>query len=261
MVVPCLPEPRPDWGFLVDLDGTLIDIARSPSLVHVEPELIGTLGRLSEVLGGALAVVTGRRIVQVDKLLYPLRLTVTGVHGTQIRRSPNGEAEELVQPAPPELVERIRAMFRDDPGIIVEPKEAAVAVHYRAAPSARATIERKLAEVVASEERSMMLSHGRMVFELLPTSYSKGTAVEALCALPMFVGRLPVMIGDDVADEDAFEAAEKLGGIGLRVAGEHFPAHVSNFTGPGHVRTWLGEVVGILASSSQRPQAPRSMPA
>lgn len=241
------PSTSSDWALLLDLDGTLIDIARSPMQVHVEPGLIPLLQRLDRLLNGAVGVVTGRRIEQVTTLLAPFYPPTAGVHGTQLRPGGNGAIDTLAPSVPNSLMTQLRLLFEGTPGIVVEPKGAVVAVHYRLAPSERARIEDILKQVVASANHSLILSHGRMVFELVPGGFSKASGVRALCQLPAFAGRRPVMIGDDVSDEDGFEAAMQLGGFGLRVAGEHFPTASAHFSGPQDVRAWLADVADALA--------------
>jgi trehalose 6-phosphate phosphatase len=245
------PSPSSDWALLLDLDGTLIDIARSPMQVHIEPGLIPLLQRLDHLLDGAVGVVTGRQIEQVSKLLAPFYPPTAGVHGTQLRPGGNGPISALAPDVPNSLMTQLRLLFEGMPGIVIEPKGAVVAVHYRLAPAEQERIEDVLKALVASASHSLVLSHGRMVFELVPGGFSKASGVRALYELPAFTGRRPVMIGDDVSDEDGFEAAVGLGGFGLRVAGEHFPASSAHFSGPQDVRNWLADIADTL--SRQRP--------
>jgi len=239
-------------ALFLDLDGTVIDIARTPAAVTVPDGLVDTLGKLSAALGGALGVVTGRPLRQADVLLSPLRLVGVGVHGTQVRRAAGADCEELAPPAPPALIGQLKVVFAGIPGVLIEEKGPVVAVHYRACPEARPQIVAALREMVQRRQHSMVLSHGRMVVELVPEGFSKHSGVMALAALPAFSGRRPVMIGDDIADEDGFAAAVKLGGMGLRVAGEHFPQAEADFAGPQAVREWLAELaVGIAGTRTQ----------
>jgi trehalose 6-phosphate phosphatase len=240
------PAPSADWALLLDLDGTLIDIARSPMQVRVEPGLVPLLQRLGGLLNGAVGVVTGRQIEQVEVLLAPFFPPTAGVHGTQLRLSLANPIETLAPDVPEYLLRELRALFALMPGVTVEAKGAVVAIHYRLAPNERDRIEALLKTVVSASNCALVLSHGRMVFELVPRGFSKNSGVRALCALPAFEGRKPIMIGDDVSDEDGFTAAIQLGGMGLKVAGEHFPASDSQFSGPQDVRDWLAYVVDEL---------------
>jgi trehalose 6-phosphate phosphatase len=121
-------------------------------------------------------------------------------------------------------------------------------VHYRNAPLAQRTLESEVAALVASSSYDLVLRKGRKVLEAVPRGYSKGTALNAIVASAPFKGRRPIMIGDDVGDESAFAAAERLGGVGLRVAGEHFSLREADFAGVESVRAWLRVLSERLAA-------------
>jgi trehalose 6-phosphate phosphatase len=133
-------------------------------------------------------------------------------------------------------------------GILVEQKGCGVAVHYRNAPLARRARETELAAIVAASSYDLVLREGRKVLEAVPLGYSKGTALKILASRPPFKGRRPVMVGDDVGDESAFLAAEQLGGVALRVAGEHFDSRTADFDGVHSVRAWLKLLASRLAT-------------
>lgn len=226
-------------ALFLDFDGTLVDIASTPDAVVVPTDLVDLLARLDRALDGALAIVTGRRIADIDRHLSPLRLVVAGGHGTEFRTSP----EELVRPAAlpldPALVSKIDDLARRYPGLLVEPKEATIAVHYRLVPEASRAVETELRRILADGPDHLELSHGRKVFEICPRHVSKGAAIEALMGLSAFQGRRAIMIGDDVSDGSAFDAVDRLGGLPLRVAGETYPREIADFGDPRAVRRWL----------------------
>jgi trehalose 6-phosphate phosphatase len=235
-----------EWALFVDIDGTLLDMAPTPDAVRVPPELVQTLGDLKTSLNGAVAFVTGRRIVDVDRFFAPLRMVALGVHGAEARIAPRGPIEPLVEPVPRDLTMAVRAATEAMPGILVEDKGVGLAVHYRNAPQMRGAIELELRRIVMRWER-FTLRHGRKVLELVAKERSKGTGLVWLSGLPIFKGRRPVMIGDDSGDEPALKAAERLGGMGLRVAGEHFGRDEADFDSPASVRSWLAGVQAARA--------------
>jgi trehalose 6-phosphate phosphatase len=226
------------WALFVDIDGTLLDVAPTPDAARVPPHLTRTLERIAGALGGALALSTGRRVASADRLFAPLRLVTSGVHGTELRTSPRGEVAMLAPPIPSGLVDDVSRVTKISPGILVEQKGAGLAVHYRNAPGTRATLDRELERIVG-RWHAYDLRPGRRVREILPRGYSKGTALDRLMQLAPFAGRLPLMIGDDHGDEAGLTTARRLGGVGLKVAGEHFRKSGADFDNPASVRAWL----------------------
>jgi trehalose 6-phosphate phosphatase len=235
-------------ALFLDLDGTLIDIATTPDRVQIPPDLVSLLGQMSARLQGALAIVTGRRIIEINRFLDPLRPATAGVHGAELRPAADGEILLTVGPIDPVVAAAVQGLSALAPGIVVEPKVYSIAVHYRMAAAAEPEIEAALRAILADSPDHFILCPGRCVIEVIPRHVSKGAALEAFIALPAFKGRRPVMIGDDVPDESALAAAVRHGGHGLRVAGEHFSAAMADFSGPAEVRAWLASWVARPAT-------------
>lgn len=227
---PTLP-PAPLSALLLDLDGTLLDFAPTPQAVLVPPDLPASLARLARRLDGALAIITGRPVAQVEALLPGLVPVIAGEHGAALRPAPDApEIRARAPNLPPGWLARAESAARGHPGSLLEIKPASLVLHFRGAPAAGAPFGALLAEL-AAEAPGFHLVEGAMAWELRPRGIDKGGALRAILDLPAFAGRRPVFIGDDVTDQDAIAAARALGGVGLLVA--------ESFGTPEAVRAWL----------------------
>lgn len=229
-------------AIFLDIDGTLLEMAPSPESVRVPSGLGQLLRRLYDGLGGALALLTGRQLEEADRLLAPLRLPGSGVHGAQMRWRDGGPIETCSPELPTELVAQLMALEGKMPGVRSEAKGPGFAVHYRVVPHVQADLEAELRRLLVDYASNVVLSRGRKIYEIIPIGATKGTALVSFCTQAAFAGRKPVMIGDDVGDEPAFAAASRLGGVGLRVSGEHFGADAANLSGPADVYRLLSRV-------------------
>jgi trehalose 6-phosphate phosphatase len=203
-------------ALFLDFDGTLVDLAPQPEEIVVPPELITLLQRIQQESDGALAIVSGRPLDQLDFFLAPLRLPAAGVHGAE-RRTADGRI--LQQPVPDvhHLRERLLPLVESHPGLQLELKRGALALHYRHA----AHLEQRCVETMMDalrHEPGFTLLHGKMVVEAKP-HINKGDAVAAFLHEAPFRGRRPVFIGDDVTDEAGFAIAqgEVFGGFGIKI--------------------------------------------
>lgn len=215
-----LPAPKPlrlgDTALFLDLDGTLAPIAARPQDVRPDPRRTGLLERLVQALDGRLAVISGRTLADIDRILQGRVTAVAAVHGLA-RRDPDGQVfESRPHPALAHATEALRAFAASDAGLIVEPKAGlSVALHFRLAPD-RGEASRALAGALAAET-GLALQDGDMVAELRTPGASKGDSVRAFMAMSSFAGARPVFMGDDLTDEDGFKAAQALGGMGVTV--------------------------------------------
>lgn len=245
------PPPRPDWALFLDVDGTLLEFEADPRAVRPGPALLDLLGRLTEALGGALALVSGRPLAVLDEMFHPMRLPSAGLHGIE-RRSAAGNVERYFATAPGEAREAFRALLDGQPGLLLEDKGASLALHYRNAPALEPVVRATAEQVAATLGPAWQLLAGAFVYELKPAAITKGTAVDAFLHEPPFSGRRPVYVGDDFTDLDGMAAAERLGGeaiaVGTRVAARW------RLTDPAATRDWLAEVQETLLRSAHAPR-------
>lgn len=228
------------WALFLDFDGTLIDIAPRPDQVEVPDGLDALLAGLGKALDGALALISGRPVADLDRLLARREWALAGEHGA-VLRLPWGEIERApgVPLPPPSWRAALAALARENPGVLVEQKASGIAVHYRQAPQCERLARETVARLVAEQPGRFAVLNGHKVTEIRPRAIDKGWAVERLMRDPPFYARVPVFIGDDTTDEDGFRAARSLGGYGLNVH-RYFPA------GAAEVREWLEDRLGIL---------------
>lgn len=231
------PEPAHDWALFLDLDGTLLDIAPRPDAVQVPPDLIADLRAAAQALDGALAIVSGRQLVDIDALLKPLQLPASGEHGAVVRL-PNGTQDEVSFKVPQDWVEALGGLPDIYPGVVTELKAHTVVAHYRKAPKHEAAIRQLASELVSRDPDAFELLSAKMAIEIRPRAITKGRAVERLMTVPPFRGRVPVFVGDDATDEDGFNAVLERDGIAVEVA--------ACFSGrPHEVRRWLKRIARI----------------
>ena len=236
-------------ALLLDVDGTLLDIASTPDGVVVPASLNATLERLLAQTGGTVALVSGRTIPTLDRLFHPLKLPAIGGHGAEMRFVPEAS---VVRRHPPGLSDAIReklhALAEIDPRLLVEDKQHSIAVHYRLALQQEPLLEKEIAVIIADEPGDEIeVLPGKAVIEIKPSKFNKGVAVHALMDHAPFLGRKPIFIGDDTTDEAVFAILPGLRGVGFSV-GRAMPGADGVIPSPEHVRTWLAH----LATSAER---------
>lgn len=235
-------------ALFLDLDGTLLEIAATPETVVVPPSLPALLDHLRVLLGGALAIVSGRSLANIDQLLRPFRSAAAGEHGVSLRFD-DGTVQEMSAGLAVPLAwrESLKTLTERWPGILVEPKPHGCAVHYRLAPERHDEVWTAVRALVPDDHPGFRLIPAREAVEIGPRATSKGLAVEQFMATSPFIGRRPIFIGDDFTDEAGMSAARHHGGEGLRVA-EVFKGD------PAVVRGWLAENAERLARPSSAQQ-------
>ena len=238
------PLLKPDLrkvALLLDFDGTIVDLAPTPDSVHVPPSLRRALARLIERTGGALALVSGRSIVDLDRFFAPMRLPIVGVHGAELRLL-NDAATEKRDPTglPPRLRHKLIALAGK--GVVAEDKGLSIALHYRLAPERAAAIRQAVDEICAEPwDAPIEILPGKAVIEVKHAGFNKGTGVRELMTHLPFRGRRPIFIGDDTTDETVFAIMPDLDGIAFSV-GRQVAGIAGCFAAPADVRAWLEQL-------------------
>ena len=233
---------QPSCALFLDFDGTMVDIAPQPNAVHVPEPLLVVLRDLHGYLGGAVAVISGRPMDQIDEFLSPLRLAVAGVHGAE-RRGSDGTVTLLDTHPLDRVEEAARTLAAQHPRLLVEVKRGSLALHYRLAPELETVVVRAMQEAVDGSP-GVTLLRGKMVAEAKPGGASKGQAIEDFLREAPFNGRRPVFIGDDVTDEAGFLTVQRLGGVGIKV-GEGATVAVGRLADPPALRRELEAAVAL----------------
>lgn len=243
-VTPTRPSPPlldDGCALFLDVDGTLVDFALRPEGVRLLPQVREAIGHIGDRLGGALAVVSGRPLAQLDALFAPLHLpSAAGLHGHEFRSIADAQAELPADTSGflHDLHRRAAHLAAAHPGVLVEDKGVSLALHWRAAPLA--------AEAVTGFARERIdtlpgyrLQPGDHVIEFVPTGSDKGSAVTRMMARAPFAGRVPVFIGDDLTDEYGFAAVNRAGGWSVLVGARATSGATYALPDTGAVHAWL----------------------
>jgi trehalose 6-phosphate phosphatase len=240
---------RTDWALFLDVDGTLLDLAAAPDKVEVPNDLLRSLDALHCILGGAIAFVSGREIAVLDRLFAPLRLPAAGQHGAELRDSAGGE---IIGAGPPphlaQLVARLNDFTASRPGLLVEDKGASVAVHYRQAPRYRGELQQFIQTAIAENGEDMEMLQAQMAVDIKRRSVNKGHAVAWFMSRPPFRGRVPVFVGDDLTDEDGFDAVTARAGHAIQIGTARACVASWHAPTPSDLRLWLRACVAEHAS-------------
>jgi trehalose 6-phosphate phosphatase len=241
------PEADDRIALFLDVDGTLLDLAERPQDVMVPAGLVESVAGARDRIGGALALVSGRPIADLDRLFAPLRLSAAGVHGAELRLDPDSEPALApgIAPLPSALRTAVNDVLSDFPGTFVEDKRFSLAVHYRQAPDVGGPLRARLADLVEPFRKTgIAMLDAHCAFELKSSRFDKGKAVAAFLSTPPFRDRTPIFIGDDDTDEPGFAAVAARGGCAYSV-GRPRPGVVATFANPSEVR-------GCLAAFAHR---------
>ena len=203
-----------DAAVFLDIDGTLLGFKDRPEDVVADSGLLDLLERLREATGGALALNSGRRLTDIDRIVAPLVLTAAGTHGAELRL-PDGGMRAVAANTLDAVREPLRGFVEAHPGAMLEDKGAAIGLHYRLAPTMGELIVGFLDELLPPH--GLEVQHGKLVADVKSPTSDKGRAITALMGHPPFAGRTPLFIGDDLTDEKGFAVVNAVGGVSVKV--------------------------------------------
>jgi trehalose 6-phosphate phosphatase len=229
-------------ALFLDVDGTILDLAERPGDVVTPPGLVATLQRTERKLAGALALISGRPIEELDRLLEPLRLRASGVHGAEMRFDPGAPPASAsgARALPASLLVDLTRVAAGFPGAFVENKRFSFAVHYRLALESERPLREAVMRLVESSNIPVEAMDAHYTIELKAPGCDKGGAIAAFLATPLFRGRTPTFVGDDFTDERGFAVVAARGGYAFSV-GKPRPGAIGTFSHPSAVRRWLAE--------------------
>jgi len=239
----------------LDHDGTLSHIAPRPEAAVLADGASVALTRLAA--HAELVIVSGRGLDDLQRRFARHPLTLVSEHGLRCRH-PDGTTEQLTTGLAPGVLERLRSRLREQldgqPGWLIEDKGVSIAVHYRLVADDELHPRLDQVRAILSETADGGGGHvqvGRSVLELRPAGADKGSALRWLAARSR--ARPVVMLGDDATDEPALQAAEELGGVGVRVTtSSDATAASARLHGPDDVVTFLDLLATRLERRSNR---------
>src|SRR5882757_5964079 len=233
-----------ETAILLDIDGTLLELMPTPREVWVPPGLSETLNRLAQLTSGALAMVSGRSLNDIDLIFAPDVFRAVAGHGAEMRLSVGNEADDVhAPPMDKELKRRLAAIAKLSPGILLEDKGYSLALHYRLAPHAEKAIYEAVSLIRADLPNAPIeVLPGKCVCEIKHSGFNKATGVRELMTHEPFKGRRPLFVGDDVTDESVFAIMSELGGMAFSV-GRRAKGVAGYFDDPGDVRAWLAHLL------------------
>ena len=243
---PPLPADAARWGLFLDVDGTLLDFADDPQAVQVDTRLLALLHALHHALDGALALVSGRELNDLDRMFGRPCWAAAGLHGLQLRHADGSFRRFNTQPEQQARMHAAAcALATRFDNVQLEDKQEAVALHCRRAPGQLAALHDAAREML-TQLPGYELQPGNQVLEFKPTGMDKGRAILELLGRNPFAGRLPVYLGDDLTDEHAFASTNGRCGLSIRI-GSREPT-LAHFTLPDPAATeaWLARVLDAL---------------
>lgn len=228
-----------NWCFFLDIDGTLLEYVERPEFAQADAELRGLLGDLQFIAHGALALISGRSVADIDRMFAPEKYAVAGQHGIE-RRGHNGLLN--IHPVPAAALKHALTVLKDlaaqHPGLVLENKGSTLALHFRLAPQLGPQVWQAMRTLCDELGEQFELLSGKLLYEIKPGGKHKGTAIAEFLEEPPFRDRVPIFIGDDVTDEAAFVLVNRLRGCSVKVGPGVTSAHW-RLTDSNAVRDWL----------------------
>jgi trehalose 6-phosphate phosphatase len=246
------PDIAAECALFLDVDGTLLELAPTPDATIVPAGLKELLASLQETAGGALALVSGRSLEQLDGLFAPLRLPAAGLHGLE-RRSATGARQDAVAPReiPQAARDHLLQAVSRQPGLLLEDKGATLALHYRLVPELQEIARQAMETVREYAGTAYTLLNGKMVIELKPTDASKCKAIAAFMREQPFAGRVPIFVGDDDTDGAGFEYVNGVGGVSIQIGETPWRGATYHLADVPAMHAWLASLLRFPAQASK----------
>jgi trehalose 6-phosphate phosphatase len=247
-----LPSPRAEWAYFFDIDGTLVDISPTPWEVKLETDLVDLIRQLYEATGGAIALISGRSIEDIDSIFHGEKLPVAGQHGVERRDAKGRITRHRVEAASlTSSRARLREAAARHEALVLEDKGLSLALHYRRSPALGSYVHRLMRILQQEIGSDYTVLTGKRIVELKPSGKDKGQAVQEFMEEQPFKGRLPVFVGDDVTDEYGFAVVNSLGGYSIKVGPGPSSAQ-SRLRDVRSVRKWLERAVRTAATPASQ---------
>ncbi len=226
-------------ALFLDVDGTLLELRDDPASVSADAALVDLLDRCRDALDGAMALISGRTLAEIDRIFSPAVFHAAGSHGAEMRITGARENPAGGAALSAEIIGALERFAGQHDGLLVETKPAGAALHYRRAPEHQAAALEVAEGILADAGDAYRLIHGKMVYEIAPKMHDKGSAIDTLLELAPFRGRTAVFLGDDVTDEDGFREVNRREGLSIRVGPRDNSIARSTLPNVAAVRDWL----------------------
>jgi trehalose 6-phosphate phosphatase len=238
-----LPPPQRDWAYFFDIDGTLVDFADAPGGARPDAALRSLIAELHRAAGGAVALISGRAIPDIDALMDGVHLPAAGQHGTE-RRDAAGRITHHAAPVDQLdwAHDRLAEAAARHAGLLLEHKGLSLALHYRRAPRLAGYAHKLVRSLAPRLGGQYCIQRGKRIVELKPAGKDKGAAVLEFMEEPPFKGRTAVFVGDDLTDEYGFATVNRLGGHSIKVGPGRTAARF-RLRDVASVRAWLAQAV------------------
>lgn len=232
------------WAWFLDVDGTLLELEQHPDMVSADQRLLELLNGLNDCYDGAVALISGRSLEQIDSIFGALPIVTAASHGLE-QRGPDGTVSQRGRPLPDAAREKVLSLAREHRGLVVEQKPHSVTLHYRARPELESTVLDVMESVRAGLDEGLRIQRGKMVAEILAGAADKGSAIRSFMEMPPFRGRRPVFAGDDVTDEAGFRVVNEMDGISIRIGESTTTAARWQLRDVAALRDWLRQALHL----------------
>lgn len=234
----------------LDIDGTISEFHPDPDKSIIHPEIINILENLQQYI--QLILVTGRSILQAQKLIHPLQWNIAGSHGLElIYQADLKTLISLNKPQLQALKQYIEEQAVQIPDLRIEVKDYSVALHFREHPQLENRVHAFALECL-NQFSDFELKAGKYVFELVPKGANKGSAIQQIIQQYHLTDHYPMFIGDDLTDEAGFKVINALHGCSIKVGlGQTLARY--RLENVSQVQAFLKEFLNLIEVQEQQP--------